>query len=122
MLQWIPGTQSQVLWNDRDGDHFVCRILDVATRERRTIPHPIYTLHPDGKTALSTSFSRLADVRPGYGYAGVPDPYRDDPAPTGDGIWRVDLQSGERQLLLSIAQAASFGKLLATMGLAARRA
>jgi hypothetical protein len=115
MLQWIPGTQSQVLWNDRDGDHFVCRILDVATRERRTIPHPIYTVHPDGKTALSTSFSRLADVRPGYGYAGVPDPYRDDPAPTGDGIWHEDLQSGEHQLLLSIAQVASFGKPLATM-------
>ncbi len=115
MLQWIPGTQSQVLWNDRDSDHFVCRILDVATRELRTIPHPIYTLHPDGKSALSTSFSRLADVRPGYGYAGVADAYRDDPTPSGSGIWHVDLETGKQELILSIAEVAKFGKPLATM-------
>jgi hypothetical protein len=115
MLQWIPGAASQILWNDRDGDHFVCRILEVETRQLRTIPHPIYALHPGGKTAVSTSFSRLADVRPGYGYAGVPDPDRDKPAPADSGIWHVDLSSGEQQLIVSLAEIAKFGKPLPTM-------
>jgi hypothetical protein len=115
MLQWIPGTDSQILWNDRDGDHFVCRILDVKSRAQRTIPHPIYALHPNGKTAVSTSFSRLADVRPGYGYAGVPDPFFDDLAPAGSGIWHVELESGRQELILSLAKVAAFGKPLATM-------
>ena len=81
MLQWVPDSQSEILWNDRDGDHFCCHILDIRSGKRRTIPHPIYALSPDGKTGLSLDFSRLNDVRPGYGYAGVPDPYADQSAP-----------------------------------------
>ena len=77
MLQWIPGSQSEILWNDRDGDHYCCHILDVHSGNVRTIPHPIYTLSPDGKTGLSLDFSRLNDVRPGYGYVGIPDPNAD---------------------------------------------
>lgn len=115
MLQWIPGTQSEVLWNDREGDRFVCRILNVATGDLRTIPHPIYTIHPDGKTAVSTSFSRLADVRPGYGYAGVPDPCRDDSLPADSGIWRVSLSTGSQELIFSLKEIARFGNSLTTM-------
>ena len=40
MLQWRPGSKTEVLWNDRQQDRFVCRILDVETRQLRTIPHP----------------------------------------------------------------------------------
>lgn len=115
MLQWIPGTDSQVLWNDRDNDHYVCRILDVGTRAIRTLGHPIYALSPDGKTAVSTSFSRLADTRPGYGYAGVPDPYAAELAPKETGIFRVDLASGKQELIFSLADVAGFGRPLATM-------
>lgn len=42
MLQWIPGTESKVLWNDREKDRYVCHILDVKTREKHTLPAPIY--------------------------------------------------------------------------------
>ena len=49
MLQWVPGTQSEVIWNDREGDHFVSHILDAKTRKRRSLPAPIYSLSPDGK-------------------------------------------------------------------------
>src|SRR6185503_18171957 len=78
MLQWIPGSRSEVIWNDREAGHYVSRILDVKTRRQRTAPHPIYTLSPNGKTALTIDFRRIADVRPGYGYVGFPDPYADD--------------------------------------------
>ena len=112
MLQWIPGSPSEIIWNDREGGHFVSRILDVQTGKKRTIPHPIYAFAPDGKTAVSTDFSRLHDTQPGYGYAGVPDPYAKEAAPEGSCIYRIDLQTGEQQKLFSLAQIAEFQKPL----------
>jgi hypothetical protein len=105
MLQWLPGSETDVIWNDREGDEFVCRILDVKTKKSRTIPHPIYTLSPDGKTGIAPDFRRLNDCRPGYGYAGVPDPNRDVSAPDDAGVWSVDLASGRQDLLFSFADA-----------------
>src|SRR5262249_14665401 len=35
MLQWLPGSKSEVIWNDRQDDRFVCHILDVQTRKKR---------------------------------------------------------------------------------------
>ncbi len=48
MLQWRPGHDSEVMWNDRVDGQFVCHVLDVKTGRRRTIPKPIYTVSPDG--------------------------------------------------------------------------
>jgi hypothetical protein len=106
MLQWRPGHGQEVIWNDRQGDRFVCHIVDVRAGQRRTLPHPVYALSPDGRWAVSTDFRRLNDTRPGYGYAGIVDPNRDVLAPEDAGIWRVDLETGEHSLLLSLAQAA----------------
>lgn len=101
MLQWIPGSDSNVIWNDRQQDRFVSHILDIKTGDKNTIPSPIYSLNPDGKSAVSCDFSRVADVRPGYGYAGIPDPFANDMAPEGSGITHVNLQTGEAQLIIS---------------------
>jgi hypothetical protein len=106
MLQWLPGSQKEIIWNDRARDRFVCHIMNVETGERRTLPHPVYTVSPDGKTGISPDFSRLNDCRPGYGYAGIADPRKEEPAPDDIGIWRVDLKSGERKMLISLADAA----------------
>ncbi|HEX5221407.1 MAG TPA: hypothetical protein VFZ59_17720 [Verrucomicrobiae bacterium] len=105
MLQWLPGSEHEVLWNDREGDEFVTRILNVKTRQQRTLPHPIYTISPDGRTAIAPDFRRLNDCRPGYGYAGIPDPNREISAPDNAGIWRMDLVSGKQELLFSFADA-----------------
>ena len=103
MLQWRPGSNSEVLWNDFDGEKFVCHILDVFTRKKRTIPYPIYTVSPDGKTALTTDFSRINDMRPGYGYPGLPDPNKDVLAPDNSGIYKIDLNTGEKKLIITIS-------------------
>jgi hypothetical protein len=115
MLQWLPGRDDEIIWNDRDGGHFVSRILNVKTGKQRTLTNPIYALSPDGRSAVSTSFSRLADTRPGYGYAGIPDPYANRLAPKETGIFRVDLETGRQELLFSLADVAAFGKPLASM-------
>jgi hypothetical protein len=111
MLQWLPGSPSTVLWNDREQDRFVCHLLDVATGERRTVPHPVYSVSPDGKSAVTPDFARIGDVRPGYGYAGIPDPHGDELAPEESGIFRVDLETGEAEMILSVAQVAALGEI-----------
>jgi hypothetical protein len=103
MLQWIPGSDSEVIWNGREGDRFVAHIKNVFTGERRTIPFAIYTLSPDGKTALSADFARIQSQRHGYGYKGLPDPLAAEGAPATGGIWKVDLATGEGELIISHA-------------------
>lgn len=107
MLQWLPGSADKVIYNDREDGQYVSRILDVHTGKSRTLPGPIYALSPDARWAVATSFSRLADTRPGYGYAGVADKYKDVLAPEQEGIWWMDLETGRRKLILSYAQVAA---------------
>ena len=106
MLQWLPGSDREVLWNDRERDQFVCHILDVKSGNRRTLPAPVYCVSPDGKWGLAPDFRRLQDRRPGYGYAGIVDPDHEISAPERSGIWKIDLQTGESKLILSFAEAA----------------
>ncbi|MBC8372048.1 MAG: hypothetical protein H8E53_00515, partial [Planctomycetes bacterium] len=106
MLQWIPGTKSTILWNDRRDDRFVCHIMDTVSRKKRTIGYPIYTVTPDGQFGASVDFRRIQDMRPGYGYAGLPDPNKSDMAPKDSGIWLVDLATGKGKLIVTLADIA----------------
>jgi hypothetical protein len=56
MLQWRPGSESEILWNDREGDQFVCHLLDVKTGKKRTVPYPVYSVSADGKTGVAPDF------------------------------------------------------------------
>ena len=107
MLQWVPESSDEVIWNDREDGRYVSRILNLATGENRTLPSAVYALAPDGTWAVTTDFRRLNDTRPGYGYVGIPDPNRDVLAPEDVGVWKVDLATGQRELLFSVAQAAA---------------
>jgi hypothetical protein len=107
MLQWRPGSASQVLWNDREDDRYVCRILDLADGHVRTVGSPIYSVAPDGKTAVTVDFRRVQDMRPGYGYVGLADPRAAEIAPQGAGIDLVDLESGEVRTIIDLAAIAA---------------
>jgi len=52
MLQWIPGSDSKVIWNDRRGDDFIRIIKDIKTGQERIISRDIYALSLDGKYAI----------------------------------------------------------------------
>jgi len=111
MFQWRPGSKNEVVWNDRQDDRFVCHILNVQSSKEWTLPYPIYTISPDGRTAVAPDFRRVQDMRPGYGYAGLPDPHAEELAPKDSGIFRIDLQSGRRELIISLADIAKFGNI-----------
>ena len=104
MLQFVPGSSDEVIWNDREGDHFVSHIVNIKTMKVRSLPMPVYTLSPDGKTALGLDFARLQIRRPGYGYVGVIDGTLNVKAPDNTGIYSINLQTGESKLLITPAQ------------------
>ncbi len=104
MLQWRPGSKNEVVWNDREGDQHVCRVKNIQTGDVRTLPRPIYALSPDGKWAVTADFARIQNLRPGYGYQGVADPHRAVRCPEESGIWRMDMETGESELIVSLAQ------------------
>jgi len=105
MLQWVPGSADEVIWNDRRDGRFVSILKNVRSGKERVIPAPIYTLSPDGKSAIYPDFRRLNDCRPGYGYAGLPDPNRDNLVPDDAGIWSLDIARGTSKLLIPFRQA-----------------
>ena len=91
MLQWRPQSPSEIVWNDRQDDQHVSRILDVETQEMRTLPRrstlsavtasgrsPQISRDPTYATRLrlrrlgrsmrrSTSPGRVGDLEDGYG-------------------------------------------------------
>src|SRR5690606_38264942 len=81
-------------------------IMNVHSKEEvRIIPYPVSAVSPDGKEAVSINFSRLRITRPDYGYGGNgQDPMEDIPFPPDDGIFLVDLETGNCRLLVSYEQ------------------
>ena len=109
MLQWMPNTfRRRIIYNDRRDGRFISVIYDVESGEVRSLPLPIYALTHDGRYALTLNFSRLDRTRPGYGYAGVHDPTVEEKAPENDGIYLMDLRTGEYDLIISLAQIVAF--------------
>jgi hypothetical protein len=107
-LQWLPGgSEQRIIYNVRDGDRYVACIHDLADGDRQLLPLPIYAVSRDGRQAVTLNFSRLHADRPGYGYNGIPDPWAAEIHPDDDGIYRMDLVTGEHELVVSLAQVAA---------------
>ena len=107
MAHWLATSpDSLIIFNDfRDGN-YVSVIMNVHTRkEIKTIPFPISAVSPNGKEALSINFSRLRLTRPDYGYGGGGQDAKEDiPLPADDGLFIIDLETGESKLLVSFQQ------------------
>jgi hypothetical protein len=105
-LQWRPKSD-EILWNDRaeDNSHFVTRVYNFRTKKTRTLPRPIYELSPDGSYALTHDFERMKHG--GTNYVGIEDKFKDQYAPAETGIFKMDLNTGKSQMILSIAKMAA---------------
>lgn len=103
-LQWMPNAPDrEIIYNSLAGDHYVSIIQDVFTGRKRELPLPIYAVSPDGKRAVTLNFSRVHSCRPGYGYNHLPHRAGPD-VPDDDGIWVMDLTTGEHKLIVTIKQ------------------
>ncbi|MBZ0257315.1 hypothetical protein K8I31_14700, partial [bacterium] len=68
MLQWLPGSKDEVIYNARLDGGYQSVIQNVKTGAQRVLPKPIYAIDPNGKRAVCPNFARLGVTRPGYGY------------------------------------------------------
>lgn len=111
MLQWIPkldpSKPDEIIYNDRRDGKFVSVIYNPENKIERVLPYPIYALSPNGFEAVTLNFARLAYTRPGYGYTGVPYTKLDAMVPDDEGVYLLNLRSGERKLLHSMKQIAA---------------
>lgn len=107
MAHWLATSpDSLIIFNDFRNGKFVSVIMNVHKKQEiRTIPHPVSAVSPNGREAVSINFSRLRLTRPDYGYGGNgQDPQADIPLPDNDGLFLVDLETGESGLLVSLEQ------------------
>ncbi len=103
LLQWF-GDDDHVIYNlRRDGAYKAC-VLNIKTGEERILPMAIANLSQDCTKAICLNMSRIFDFRPGYGYAGIPDPFADQNAPAEDGAFIMDTATGECKMVVSIAE------------------
>lgn len=109
MLQWLGSNNtSKIIYNDiRDG-RYCAVVKDVMCGKERVLPMPVYTISMDGKTALTLDFSRLHNLRPGYGYAALPEKTKGVALPNETCIWKMDIETGEVMPLLKYTDFANF--------------
>lgn len=113
MLYWNPrAPDTQFFLNDRDPatGRVFCALFDVAqgrrVREYRFEDAPVGNggVSPRGDAFAGINYGRLARLRPVTGYPGAFDWTAGAPFPADDGVFRVDVESGRRTLLVSFAR------------------
>ena len=116
MSLWLPGPGRRVIYNDRREGRLISVVLDIDGDEQRVLPRPVACLSPDGRTALSLNFARARALWPETGYCGAEDPWPDQPAPADDGIFRMDVATGESTLIVSHRDVAGHQPVIADAG------
>ena len=113
MFYWNPKQpETQFFFNDRDPDtNFVFTVLYDIQRKQRLREYRFEDasvanggVSPTGEFFLAINYGRMARLRPVTGYPGAADPTAAIPAPHNDGIFRVDVESGQRTLIVSFRQ------------------
>ncbi|MDE5881781.1 MAG: hypothetical protein K2H60_08625 [Muribaculaceae bacterium] len=109
MAQWLgPDFNERIIYNDMRDGRYCSVILNVKTGEEIIRSLPVYTVSSDGRTALSLDFSRLHNLRPGYGYSAILENTLNEPLPDATAIWRMSIDTGKTMPLLRYADFADF--------------
>ncbi|MFF2091185.1 TolB family protein [Paenibacillus sp. NPDC058174] len=105
-INWGP-TDEKLYYNDVDTAIWepVCIELNLLTGQKRSLEGGIYKISPDGQTIISACMKRMRRTQFGYGVM-VPDVFvpRNTGFPDDDGLYATDVQTGNRELLVSLRQ------------------
>jgi len=105
--QWL-GTANAIVCNDREDGTAVARIAPVDGSSVRTVPRAVGSVSADGRWGVSYGFARVEHYMPGYGYLNLDDDVEQgNPRPEDDGMYAVDMQTGQVRFLFSVAHMAS---------------
>ena len=107
-----------LVFNDVDTDTWTPQVvrLHVETGDERRWPGGVYHVSPDGRYAAAASMEKMRRTQPGYGVL-VPDGHsrRNVGAVDDDGLFITDLETGERKLVFTLADAVRVCPELAAM-------
>jgi hypothetical protein len=87
-LRWYGDA---VAYNVRTADGFAAEIKNVSTGSVKRLDRPFADMSRDGRHALSVSFSRIYDFRPGYGCIVAPNTWGGTPAAAHVFDWQLTL-------------------------------
>ena len=113
-LQWYPKNRKEktIFYNSVKANKYIGIIQDIDSREIiKKIPSPLYDISDCGNKGLSLNFSRLQRLRPGYGYASLPDLTEKENIPKNDGVFLFDFKTEEETLLISFDEIVDIGKM-----------
>lgn len=101
-LQWVD--YERVIFNTAKEDKLVSQEININTGVSKFYDFPIDAIFVDENRYLATTFSyeRLNKCMPGYGYP-ILDGDSVENAPQNMGLSIVNLKSGERKLIISLA-------------------
>ena len=102
MLHWNPLNHNEIIYNDRQDNQIVSVVMNIQSGNKRILPAAINGLSRDGKYALSLSYGRLGRLRKTVAYQGIEDPTAGVPHPDNDGVFVMDMRTGQRQLAVSV--------------------
>lgn len=105
-LRWNPLDENEIIYNSIDNGKYVTKICNIYTKKDKVLSRALYDLDDTLSNGLSLNFARLQRLRPGYGYSAIADDTISDDAPSNDGIFHIDLNTGKETLLFSLADLA----------------
>ena len=101
-LRWHPTEPDCILYNDFKDDRYVLVKTNVIDNKTEIIGTALYDVDTSFMFGLTLNYSRLQRMRAGYGYLILEDPHMGQKAPVNDGVFRVNMQTGEKKLLYSL--------------------
>jgi hypothetical protein len=105
MIHWNPvNADTEIIYNDLAGNELLSVNLNILNGQKKEFARPLSAVAIKGKYALSLTYGRLSRLRKVVGYAGTVDPYANEAHPEKDGVFLLDLETGESKLLVSIAE------------------
>jgi len=111
-LQWLPPKyDEEIIYNSIVDDKFVSIIYNINTNEKRVIPFAIYVVHPNGKEALGVNYERHYWCRHGYNYQNIKNKKWDRLYHEEDGIFKINLETGDVELIVKITEIVNNQKL-----------
>lgn len=112
--QWL--TDDMFIVNNQIGNSWGAEVYDTHSGKVTEVYNS--TCHcrtKDNKWAFGIDYQRLHRLG-GYGYIGIEDESKHEATPANQGIWKLDLQTKEKKLLISIKEVANHQQSTSSSG------
>lgn len=107
MPHWLPGYEdSKIIYNDIVKGECFSFIADINTGRTDVFSLPIQAVSYSKNMGASLNYARWGYERPGYGYAGIKDPYEGINQPGDDVVHTIDLKTGKTRPLVYLKEIA----------------